>query len=56
MIEGRAGDEAHATLPSQELLDGLQRLSATLVSEGSSISKLGAARVIECLTGSIPHA
>ena len=55
-IDGRAGDEAHATLPSTELIDGLQRLSATLVSEGSSISTLGAARVIECLTGSILHA
>jgi len=51
IVDGRAGDESHATLPSSELVGGLERLSAALSRERSSLSKLGSARVIECLTG-----
>jgi precorrin-3B synthase len=51
IVDGRAGDESHATLPSNELVDGLERLSAELSRERSSLSKLGPACVIKCLTG-----
>lgn len=51
IVGGRAGDESNATLPPGELLDGLERLSGALSRERSSVSRLGSARVIECLTG-----
>ncbi|MET0497407.1 MAG: precorrin-3B synthase [Steroidobacteraceae bacterium] len=56
IIDGRASDESHATLPSSELIGGLARLGSALLRERTSLSQLGSARVIECLTNEIPHA
>ena len=56
ILDGRAGDAPNATLSSKELVGGLEKLSATLLREQSSLSALGTARIIECLTGVTHHA
>jgi len=56
ILNGRAGDESNATLPPRALIAGLERLGAELSHTQSSLSKLGTARVIECLTGVTRHA
>ncbi len=56
ILNGRAGDESNSTLPPRELIAGVERLSVELSRTQSSLSKLGTARVIECLTGITHHA